>query len=276
MKFAISLLLIGLALIGGVLARGQVVDGIAVIVNEAIITHEDVQNDVASAFELLERQYANQPAILTQKKREVLEKSIEELVERKLILHEFKIAGYNLPESIIEEMIKERVKRDFGDRVKLTMTLQARGITYESYRQQIRERFIVDAMRRRNIASEILISPFKIQTYYQNNLEQYKLGDEVKLRMIYLDKAKHDANLGKIAKEIVAKLNEGVSFAEMAAVYSDGSQSSEGGDWGWVERKVLRPELAGIAFALKTGQRSDVIEQAEGFYIMLVEEARPA
>ena len=58
-----------------------------------------------------------------------------------------------LTESIIEEMIKERIKRDFGDRVKLTMTLQARGITYESYRQQIRERFIVDAMRRRNIAS---------------------------------------------------------------------------------------------------------------------------
>jgi parvulin-like peptidyl-prolyl isomerase len=62
----------------------------------------------------------------------------------------------------------------------------------------------------------------------------------------------------------------------MASVYSQDSQRSQGGDRGWVERSFLRKELADIAFALKRGQVSDVIEMPEAYYIMLVEQARPA
>jgi len=62
----------------------------------------------------------------------------------------------------------------------------------------------------------------------------------------------------------------------MASVYSQGSQRSQGGDWGWVERSVLRKELAEVAFALKPGQVSGVIETPEACYLMLVEQKRPA
>jgi parvulin-like peptidyl-prolyl isomerase len=62
----------------------------------------------------------------------------------------------------------------------------------------------------------------------------------------------------------------------MASVYSQGSQRSQGGDWGWVERSVLRKELANVAFSLKPSQVSDVIETPEACYLMLVEQTRPA
>ena len=61
----------------------------------------------------------------------------------------------------------------------------------------------------------------------------------------------------------------------MASVYSEGSQKSQGGDWGWVERSVLRKDLADAAFALKPGQVSDVIDTPESVYLMLVEDKRP-
>jgi parvulin-like peptidyl-prolyl isomerase len=61
----------------------------------------------------------------------------------------------------------------------------------------------------------------------------------------------------------------------MASVNSEGSQQKQGGDWGWVERSVLRKELADVAFALKPGQVSDVIETPEACYLMLVEQKRP-
>jgi peptidyl-prolyl cis-trans isomerase D len=38
----------------------------------------------------------------------------------------------------------------------------------------------------------------------------------------------------------------------------------------------LRADLAEIAFALKPGQRSGVVEKPDGCYIMLVEETKPA
>jgi parvulin-like peptidyl-prolyl isomerase len=80
----------------------------------------------------------------------------------------------------------------------------------------------------------------------------------------------------ELAREIAKKVDEGASFSEMARVYSQGSQASEGGDWGWVERKVLREDLAKVAFSLKAGQRSDPIETPSGVYLMYAEEADPA
>jgi parvulin-like peptidyl-prolyl isomerase len=80
----------------------------------------------------------------------------------------------------------------------------------------------------------------------------------------------------RLAGEILAQIKEGATFQEMASVYSQDSQRSQGGDRGWVERSFLRKELADIAFALKPSQVSDVIEMPEACYLMLVEQARPA
>jgi parvulin-like peptidyl-prolyl isomerase len=74
----------------------------------------------------------------------------------------------------------------------------------------------------------------------------------------------------------LGKIKEGAAFQEMAAVYSQGSQRGQGGDWGWIERSVLRKELADVAFTLKPGQVSDVVETPEACYLMLVEQTRAA
>src|SRR2546426_276234 len=123
-----------------------------------------------------------------------------------------------------------------------------------------------------------MISPYKIETYYGENRDKFKMEDQVKLRMIVLtNKVDRNAEATrKFADEIAAKLEAGASFAEMASVYSDGSQRSHGGDWDWIERSVLRPDLGEVAFSLKPGARSPVIEKPEGCYLMLVEESRPA
>jgi peptidyl-prolyl cis-trans isomerase SurA len=79
----------------------------------------------------------------------------------------------------------------------------------------------------------------------------------------------------KMAEDILADVKAGASFQEMANLYSQGSQ--KGGDWGWVEKKVLRKELADAAFALKPGQYSGVIETPDGdCYLLLVEDVRTA
>lgn len=273
MRFGpIIILLGGLSIAADV--RAELVNGIAAIVNDAIITYEDVVADSARAVEFYERQYGRQSPVFRQKVLEAQRASMELLVERKLILHEFKTAGYNLPETIIEDNIKERIKQRFGDRLKLIQTLQADGKTYENFRQEVREQIIEQAMRAKNVSSEILISPQKIEDFYTQNQQQFKLEDQVKLRMIVLDKSKHGADTMKLGREIEAKLGEGISFAEMATLYSDGSQASQGGDWGWVDRSVLREDLRETAFSLKSGQRSGVIEKPDACFLMLVEEVR--
>jgi len=69
----------------------------------------------------------------------------------------------------------------------LTKTLQAEGITYEKFRNQVRDNFIEQALRGKNVSAEIMISPHKIERYYQSHQDQFKLEDQIKLRMIVLN-----------------------------------------------------------------------------------------
>jgi parvulin-like peptidyl-prolyl isomerase len=108
-------------------------------------------------------------------------------------------------------------------------------------------------------------------------VNDFQVEDQVKLRMIVLTKTSpDDTNVIKFANEIQAKLKEGASFGEMASIYSQGSQQHQQGDWGWVERSVLRKDLADVAFSLKAGQTSDVINTPDAVYLMLVEDRKAA
>ncbi len=258
------------------------VNGINAVVNDTVITYDQVERGIEPFAKGIFRQYQNQPQVLEEKLKGLRANQIEELVERQLILNEFKTAGYKLPETFIDDAIRDEIRKNFyGDSARLTKTLQSEGMTKEAYRQQQRERIIVQYLSKENLSSQkILVSPFKIEKFYASNQEKFKVGDQVKLRMIVLNQSP-SAEPGRaklLAQEVLKKIQEGASFAEMATIYSEGAQRAEGGDRGWVdrERTDLKKELADAAFALKAGQLSAVIEQPEGFYLMLAEETRPA
>jgi parvulin-like peptidyl-prolyl isomerase len=262
--------------------QAALVNGINAIVNDAIITYDQVERGIAPLTELLHRQYRNQPQVLEQKLQELRTRQIEELVERQLILAEFKSAGYKLPESFIDDAVQEEIRKNFyGDRAKLTKTLQAEGMTKEEYRQQQREKIIVDYLRSQNLSSQkILISPHKIETYFNEHRDQFKVGDQVKLRMIAVNQPRNaePGTAKKIAQEILKKIENGTPFSEMASIYSDGSQRAEGGDRGWIDRdrSELKKELLDAAFALKAGEHSGVIEFPEACFLIQVDAVRPA
>lgn len=258
-------------------ATSSVLNAVLVRVNDEVITLKDVQMRMIPDLEFLAQQYGSRRELLAQKIKELEAKHLEQLVEEKLILHEFKTAGYNFPETYLEDKVDEDI-RGFGDRVTLTKTLQAQGMTFETYKEKVRERLIIRLMLQHHLPGDPVISPFKIERYYNENREQFQLGEQVKLRMIVITNQPPDAFISskRLAQEIATKLDGGADFAEMARVYSQGSQSVEGGDWGWLERSVLRADLAEKAFALEPGSRSNVIEAPDGCYIILVEEKRAA
>ena len=255
----------------------EVADGVKAVVNDRAITFAEVEDYTRPAVEALRRQYATQPDVFQQKLNQALNDSLDQLVERQLILHSFDTEGYKLPDSVVDELVQERIRERFGDRITLMKTLQAQSMTFEQFRKQVREQYIESALRNQNVQREITISPFKVESYYRANLDRFKLEDQVKLRMIVLTKASaDDTNTLKLAREIQGKIKDGATFTEMATVYSQGSQQHQGGDWGWVERSVLRKELADVAFALPTGRVSDVVDMPDSCYLVLVEDKKPA
>jgi peptidyl-prolyl cis-trans isomerase SurA len=285
---ASSVILGTAALIGSVISlRAELVSGIQAIVHDSIITHEEVESMAAPAAEVLWRQYRNQPEVFQKKLTDARAESLEQLLERQLILRDFK-STFNQQEAAIEKEIEKEVNKEIqeeiranyaGNRMSMLQTLQARGITMEKHRQQIHDRMIIGWLRQKNISSEIVVSPHKVEAYYQEHRDEFKMQDEVKLRMIVLKNPVSDesARTEKLAEEILTKLKEGATFAEMATIHSEGSQRNQGGDWGWWEQSRLNKGLADMANSLQPGQRSGVTSRSAGddYWVCQYENGQP-
>ncbi len=268
-----------LATVAGVL-RAQVpipFNGIQAIVNDTVITRDHVLGMAQRELVAAGRTATSEQDYLGRRAK-ILEDQLELLIDRQLILDEFKEKGYGFPDSLIDDMIKSRVKKDFGgDRVALTKTLRAENRTFEQFKKDEREEFIIYQMNVKNIRDALVISPKKIENYYKTNSARFQTGNRIKLRMIVVDRAKHTAEEGaKIAEEALAKLKAGADFAKVADEHSDDARRYKGGDRGWTEEKALRDELAKIAFSLQPGQLSDVVEIQGTRFILKVDEKQGA
>src|SRR5439155_3392237 len=123
--------------------QAEMVDGLEAVVHDSVITYQEVALMTLPLEEALWRKYGGQGEAFQKELAEVERNNLDQLVERQLILHEFKTAGYNLPESILDEEVQRRIQKKYQDRMRLTKTLQAQGLTYEKYKQQIRDQVIV-------------------------------------------------------------------------------------------------------------------------------------
>ena len=271
------LFIIGLLLVVVLSATAVPVDGIQSVVSSQVVTRTEVVDYCRPALDVLRREYSTEPDVLQQKSSETFADGLTNLIERQLILHSFENDGYKLPDSVVDQLVQERIRDRFGDRITFMKTLQAQGMTAEQFRKQVREQYIEAALRNQNVQHEIFVSPTKIENYYLANPDEFRVEDQIKLRMIVLAKsAPDDTNALKLAREIQSQIKSGVPFAELASMYSQGSQQQSGGDWGWVQRSVLRKELADVAFNLTPGTVSDIVEMPDTCYLLFVEDKHPA
>jgi parvulin-like peptidyl-prolyl isomerase len=251
-------------------------NGIEAVVHDSIITLYEVQLMTLPAEKVLYDRYRSQPDVLLKKVSDARNDSLEQLLERQLILRDFRVT-FSVPEqqAIIEKEINKEVDQEIeteirtqygGSRTTFIKTMQAEGVTLERHRQRIRDRIIWTWLRQKNISSELIVSPHRVEVYYLAHREEFKVQEELKLRMIVLkcpgegEREKTE----KLAEDILRALKDGATFAEMATIHSEGSQRNQGGDLGWVEPFRLNKGLADTAVLLQAGQHSAVMSRSGG------------
>jgi peptidyl-prolyl cis-trans isomerase SurA len=164
-----------------------------------------------------------------------------------------------------------------GDRYTFIKTLEAQNFTLGEFKDMETERMIVQAMRSKNVKSNTMISPAKIDEYYKQHIDQFSEKEQVKLRMIMIPGKADTGNSTAqkaMAEEVLGKLASGAEFDRTAQIYSEDSTRDLGGDWGWIERKTLAPPLENAAFNLSLGKISGIIEFHGNYYILKVEDKR--
>lgn len=274
---ALSTLGLGLTVPARVEAQ-QVLGGIAAVVNNDVITFSEVEELAGPREQAIKN--SMQGEAMVAKVRELRMDAVNELINRQLILQEFaemKKKGAQIPAHILDEQIETLIREQFGgDRAAFMRTLSAQGLTMDRFRKMEEEKIIVSAMRSEKVKTNNIIPETRIREYYDKNREKYSTDDEVHIRMLMMRKSGPDGeNVFKMMKEIREKIIHGAAFGDLARMYSeDPSHQEAGGDWGWVNRKTLNENLAKVAFALKPGEVSQIVELSGNYYLMYAEEKK--
>jgi peptidyl-prolyl cis-trans isomerase C len=84
------------------------------------------------------------------------------------------------------------------------------------------------------------------------------------------DPAAADAAAKEKAENLLEQIKAGADFAQLAKENSDGPSAPKGGDIGFGRRQSWVAPFSDAAFALQTGQVSDIVKTQYGYHIIKV------
>lgn len=255
------------------------VNGIAATVNGEVVTKAEVAGAVMTQTQLW--LFQNQMASPAQRDAEINKiktAALKDLIDRKLILAEFKTKGGVIKRQYIDQAVDRIIRDRFkGDRKKFNEELQKSGLTFPDFRKIQEEQIVVGAMRSQNSGGRIMINtPKQREETYQKNRALFATDSFVKLRMLSIPKlttegAKSALSQKALIEEIRKKLLDGAEFATMAKTYSQDSFASEGGSAGTIGKDVLNEKITTIAFNLTPRKVSEVIDDGADWRLIYID-----
>lgn len=254
-------------------------NGIAAVAEGKIITVDDIRREIAPLVLELKRTSRNEQEF--NRRLEGLQAdTIQNLVDRILIVKDFySDEKRRISVSHVDNAVDENIINDFeGDRSKFLAYLHWRGITQREYHKEVEENIIYQYMRGQKRRSATVVSPVQVQTFYDENREEFIQEDFVHLRLIQFSRkdGRTDSDLLTLAARVQARIDVGHEFSDIAKEVSEDSRASRGGDGGWLNRSGLKPAFSEPLFELKAGQATNPILLPEGVYILFAEERQYA
>ena len=255
---AMKTALLSLALAACACAHGVVLDGLAAKVNDAVITVSDVGDAIGD----LKRNGVVQGEDF----KTVYSNTVEFLVERRLILQLAAEKKVTFPEWVVDGRIRDIVKDKFdGDMNKLNAMLTQLKMPLSEWRNMIRDDMIVNAMRQQFVEKYVTATPTDMAREYKENRHLYRREAKASVSVILLKPADPgDKNLPSVStrgEEILARLEKGEDFADLARQFSADSHAKDGGAWKDVNpEEAFRPEIAKTIASLKVGEFSKLVD----------------
>lgn len=171
--------------------------------------------------------------------------TLEEMVDELLLRQAAKAAGVKADEAEVARRLA-RLQSQFGSRALFVSQLEQAGTSLAKVREDLAEEIV----RERLVASAkgVKVTDEEIRKAFEANKEKLGKPEAVHLRHILVKTAPE-------AAELVAKIKAGADFKALARERSlAASGKAVGGDYGFVSRGMLPPDIDEIAFSLKDGE----------------------
>jgi hypothetical protein len=200
--------------------------------------------------------------------REELQRSfLVQLIDRELIHGEARRLNIALTDADVEVAL-QGYRQDYPGSSFEEMLVE-RGLTLESWREELKESLIMEKLLEEAVYSMVSVNDEEVAAYFKANRDQFDRPEQVRARQIVVaDEAK--------GQEVLGMLRQERSFAEVAAEYSLSPDAEQGGDLGFFGRGEMPPEFDAIVFDLPVKRLSDLVKSEYGYHLFLVEEKRKA
>lgn len=266
----------------------QVVDGIAAVVNQQVITLRQVELEARAAQEQLERQNIGLPDPQTLR-RQVLQRMITE----ELLRQEAERLNIQVTDASAQQAAETIAQRNRITLDQLRAEIERSGMPWDEYLKELRQEVRVDQLRQRTVDRNIFISDADVDAFLKTQQRQSGLASlgqpgqsgpgqtqqaapsvlglaQILVAVPEGASASEVQRLRSKAEELLSRLRGGADFASLAASSSDGPEALEGGEMG-VRPPQGWPDLFLTATQnVQAGAVSDIVQSGNGFHILKV------
>ncbi len=254
----------------------ELIDRIVAVVNDKIITLSEL-NISLQPYLLQIRSMGRAPEEESQFLYTVRQKALDKLINDKLTDLKAKEYQVNITDDDIDRTIERIKESNYHTDEDFRKILAQEGLTVEEYRLDIRNQMTRSRVVDYEVRSKVVITKEDIMAYYNANQEKYAGQKKYRLRNILM-KPSPFAGEGAMEKildkmqNILAQLQEGESFSELARLYSQSPYAGEGGDLGFFKLDDISPQIRNAFKELKAGEWTEALDTEQGFQIFYIEE----
>jgi peptidyl-prolyl cis-trans isomerase SurA len=244
--------------------RGQAIEGVAVLVNDAVISYSDVRNRTR----LILLSLGAQPDEETL--GEAQQRAIESLIEEQIQIQEFKELAKDA--EITDEEIDrdlEAIARQNGVTLQAFIAdLEGRGVSAQTLRHQVKADISWNNIVRGRFARQVRVSELRVNEMMERlagslGKPQYRLAEI----FLYAPDTESRNNAKARADTLQRQIEQGAQFERVAQQFSAAPSASAGGDLGWLTPGDMRPEVVKAVEAATAPAFLPPIETEGGVYI---------
>lgn len=252
-------------------ADAQTVQGIAAVVNDDIVSTQEVAERVrlAKASTGLPDD-PNTDRLLTQQ-------ALRTLIDEALQRQEARRLSIQVADAEVDGAIANIAQRNNLTPEQLTTYLAEHGTDIAALRTQLRNQIGWLKVIGREVRPKVVVSEGQVDLAAQTAAPV--AGDrELLLSEIVLPvySPEQEAEVIENARQLVSALRGGGEFGALARQMSVAASADTGGDLGWIPSNVLAPDLRNVLARMRPGDVSDPIRSALGVQVIWLRDARQA
>jgi peptidyl-prolyl cis-trans isomerase SurA len=250
------------------------VDRIVAVVNDEVITQNDLSERVNLVVKQLQRGGSQVPPsdVLN---RQILERMINDLLQVQLA----KENGIKVDDATLDKTIERIAQENTLSMTDFRAALDRDGVKFPRFREDIRQEILLSRLREREVDNAVVVTDAEVETEVAREAKEATSDSEYRLSHI-LVMVQQQATPEQIEQRrrravlALTELRKGANFAQVAATYSDAPDALQGGNLGWRSSARLPQLFLDVIDKMQPNDVSDIMRSPNGFHIVKLLEKR--